>query len=89
VILFGPYRARREAALAMDNPAEVSLPTFAARSATAQAYGGCAARFPRVTVHITVAHNKIPLTLEETRRTLAGSCTASEDVPGPMTLDDD
>ena len=43
VILFGPYRAGREAASAMDNPAEVLIPAFAAGSATAQAYGGCVA----------------------------------------------
>src|SRR6478752_449355 len=62
VILFRPYRARREAALAMDNPAEGVAP-HVCREIGHRAGVRRAARpaSPRVAVQITVAHNKIPL----------------------------
>ena len=41
-ILFGPYRASREAASAVANPADGSVPNSAATSLAARPYGGTA-----------------------------------------------
>ena len=42
VILFGPYRASRDAASAVVNPRDGSVPNAAATSVAARAYGGTA-----------------------------------------------